>query len=168
MRPVRGALWLDVLPRRAIVPVAVGLPVLMVGAPLAFRVTGRPVWLIAASLTGVAVSVGCHLAFVRLHRSTAGASGDVNPRPHPVACLCPAGRRMRGGVRFGATQLGVPASVLSKHVGVLMDAGYVEQRKAVRDTRQRVWLRLTRQGEDAYHGHLAALRAIVGSPGAVL
>jgi DNA-binding MarR family transcriptional regulator len=65
-------------------------------------------------------------------------------------------------------QLGVSASVLSKHVGVLMDAGYVEQRKAVRDTRQRVWLRLTRQGKEAYNGHLEALRAIVGSPGPAL
>ncbi|MEJ8640916.1 transcriptional regulator [Streptomyces sp. MS1.HAVA.3] len=61
-------------------------------------------------------------------------------------------------------QLDVSASVLSKHVTVLMDAGYVEQRKAVRDTRQRVWLRLTRQGREAYQGHLAALRAIVGPP----
>jgi DNA-binding MarR family transcriptional regulator len=43
-------------------------------------------------------------------------------------------------------QLGVSASVLSKHVTVLMDAGYVEQRQAVRDTRQRVWLALTPAG----------------------
>ncbi|MEQ8145605.1 transcriptional regulator [Streptomyces sp. OP7] len=62
-------------------------------------------------------------------------------------------------------QLGLSASALSKHVTVLMDAGYVAQRKAVRDTRQRVWLRLTRQGRAAYQGHLAALRAIVGEPG---
>ncbi|WP_436844383.1 transcriptional regulator [Streptomyces wuyuanensis] len=59
-------------------------------------------------------------------------------------------------------QLDVSASVLSKHVTVLMEAGYVEQRKAVRDTRQRVWLRLTRDGREAYRAHLAALRAIVG------
>ncbi len=51
---------------------------------------------------------------------------------------------------------------------VLMDAGYVEQRKAVRDTRQRVWLRLTREGRAAYHGHLAALRSIVGEHGPTL
>ncbi|MFE2355419.1 MULTISPECIES: transcriptional regulator [Streptomyces] len=69
-----------------------------------------------------------------------------------------------GEAEFGLVQqqLGVSASVLSKHVTVLMDAGYVEQRKAVRDTRQRVWLRLTRRGRDAYREHLAALRAIVG------
>ncbi|MFD5617034.1 transcriptional regulator [Streptomyces yangpuensis] len=59
-------------------------------------------------------------------------------------------------------QLDVSASVLSKHVTVLMEAGYVEQRKAVRNTRQRVWLRLTRHGREAYQAHLAALRAIVG------
>ncbi|MEJ8658273.1 transcriptional regulator [Streptomyces sp. MS1.AVA.4] len=59
-------------------------------------------------------------------------------------------------------QFDVSASVLSKHVAVLMEAGYVEQRKAVRDTRQRVWLRLTRHGREAYQAHLAALRAIVG------
>ncbi|MFC8914408.1 MarR family transcriptional regulator [Streptomyces sp. WAC05374] len=59
-------------------------------------------------------------------------------------------------------QLGVSASVLSKHVTVLVEAGHVEQRKAVRDTRRRVWLRLTRDGREAYHAHIAALRAIVG------
>jgi DNA-binding MarR family transcriptional regulator len=69
-----------------------------------------------------------------------------------------------GEAEFGLVQkqLDLSASALSKHVTVLMDAGYVEQRKAVRDTRQRVWLRLTRRGRDAYRGHLAALRAIVG------
>ncbi|MBT2675374.1 hypothetical protein [Streptomyces sp. SD31] len=64
------ALRFDVLPKRATVPLTVGLPALLVGAALAFRVTGRPVWLIAASLIGAAVSVGFHLAFVRLHRKT--------------------------------------------------------------------------------------------------
>ncbi|GHG69664.1 hypothetical protein GCM10018779_43160 [Streptomyces griseocarneus] len=54
-------------------------------------------------------------------------------------------------------------SVLSKHVTVLSDAGYVEQRRAVRDTRQRVWLRLTKEGRAAYRSHLAALRAIVNA-----
>ncbi|WUI00311.1 transcriptional regulator [Spirillospora sp. NBC_00431] len=66
-------------------------------------------------------------------------------------------------IEFSLVQerLGVSASVLSKHVSVLMDAGYVEQRKAVRDTRQRVWLELTAKGRTAYRGHVAALRKIV-------
>ncbi|GAA3734680.1 transcriptional regulator [Plantactinospora mayteni] len=57
--------------------------------------------------------------------------------------------------------LDVSAPVLSKQVAVLVDAGYVAQRKAVRDTRQRVWLHLTDAGRAAYRGHVAALRAIV-------
>lgn len=59
-------------------------------------------------------------------------------------------------------RLEVSASVLSKHVSVLVDTGYVQQRKAVRDTRQRVWLQLTSAGRAAYRDHVAALRAIVG------
>lgn len=68
-----------------------------------------------------------------------------------------------GEAEFGAVRelLGVAPSVLSKHVAVLADAGYVTQRRAVRDTRQRVWLRLTKKGRAAYAAHLAALRAIV-------
>ncbi|MCX4823917.1 hypothetical protein OG883_29390 [Streptomyces sp. NBC_01142] len=65
------ALRFDVLPKRATVPLMAGLPLLLVGAAFAFRVTGRPVWLIAASLISAAVSVGFHLTFVRLHRKTA-------------------------------------------------------------------------------------------------
>ncbi|MBE1559517.1 DNA-binding MarR family transcriptional regulator [Nonomuraea africana] len=67
-------------------------------------------------------------------------------------------------VEFGQVRerLGVSDSVLSKHVSVLMEVGYVEQTKAVRDTRQRVWLSLTKAGRAAYHAHVAALRAIVG------
>lgn len=70
-------------------------------------------------------------------------------------------------VEFGLVQeqLEVSASVLSKHVSVLMDAGYVNQRRAVRDTRQRVWLQLTKSGHLAYQAHVAALRAIVEQPG---
>jgi hypothetical protein len=64
------ALRFDVLPKRATVPLTVGLPVLLVGPAFVFRAMGQPVWLIAASLIGVAVSVGFHLAFVRLYRKT--------------------------------------------------------------------------------------------------
>jgi DNA-binding MarR family transcriptional regulator len=67
-------------------------------------------------------------------------------------------------VEFGAllTLLDISKSALSKHVSVLAEAGYVTQRRAVRDTRQRIWLRLTETGRSAYRGHVAALRAIVG------
>ena len=67
-------------------------------------------------------------------------------------------------VEFGALQtlLDISKSALSKHVSALAEAGYVAQRRAVRDTRQRVWLRLTETGRSAYRGHVAALHRIVG------
>jgi DNA-binding MarR family transcriptional regulator len=67
-------------------------------------------------------------------------------------------------VEFGAllTLLDISKSALSKHVAVLTEAGYVAQRRAVRDTRQRVWLRLTEAGRAAYRGHVSALQRIVG------
>ncbi len=68
-------------------------------------------------------------------------------------------------IEFGTLQtlLGISKSPLSKHISVLADAGYVTQRRAVRDTRQRVWVRLTDAGRAAYRGHVAALQQIVGS-----
>ncbi|AJC61782.1 hypothetical protein [Streptomyces sp. 769] len=65
------ALRLDVLPKRATLPLAIGLPALLIGAVAAFRGTGQPAWLFAASGIGAAVSIAFHRAFVRLHRKTA-------------------------------------------------------------------------------------------------
>ncbi|GGY90519.1 hypothetical protein [Streptomyces poonensis] len=61
------ALRLDVLPKRATVPLMIGAPVLVVGSAWAFRFTGQVWWVVVASAVGAAVSVGFHLAFVRLH-----------------------------------------------------------------------------------------------------
>jgi DNA-binding MarR family transcriptional regulator len=67
-------------------------------------------------------------------------------------------------VEFGAllSMLDISKSALSKHVSMLAEAGYVAQRRAVRDTRQRVWLSLTETGRSAYRSHVAALHRIVG------
>ncbi|MEU4526033.1 transcriptional regulator [Amycolatopsis sp. NPDC024027] len=67
-------------------------------------------------------------------------------------------------IEFGAllTLLDISKSALSKHIAVLAEAGYVMQRRAVRDTRRRVWLRLDEPGRSAYRAHVAALRRIVG------
>jgi len=67
-------------------------------------------------------------------------------------------------IEFAAllTLLDISKSALSKHISMLADAGYVAQRRAVRDTRQRVWLRLTETGRSAYRGHVATLQRIVG------
>ncbi|MGV9283125.1 hypothetical protein [Streptomyces sp. NPDC003730] len=65
------ALRMDVLPKRATLPLMIGLPLVLVGGPFTFRTTGEPTWLIASSLIGAAVSAGFHLTFVRLHRRAA-------------------------------------------------------------------------------------------------
>lgn len=81
----------------------------------------------------------------------------------PVRLRLCAALQMYDKVEFGGMLevLDISKSALSKHVTTLTAAGYVEQRRAVRETRQRVWLRLTPAGRTAYHDHVAALRAIV-------
>lgn len=55
----------------------------------------------------------------------------------------------------------VSDSVLSKHLSALVEAGYVELRRGARDGRARGWASLTRQGDRALKGHIAALQAII-------
>lgn len=57
--------------------------------------------------------------------------------------------------------LNIRKSALSKHIATLAEADYVQQRRAVRDGRQRLWLSLTPTGHAAYRNHIAALRNIV-------
>jgi DNA-binding MarR family transcriptional regulator len=61
-------------------------------------------------------------------------------------------------------ELQVSDSVLSKHVKVLEDAGYVEVTKATVTSRQRTWLALTRAGRQALAGHVLELQRLL-SPG---
>jgi len=58
--------------------------------------------------------------------------------------------------------VGVSDSVLSKQLAILMDARYVAQRRATRQGRQRVSVRLTDEDRRAFAGHVRALRTIVG------
>jgi DNA-binding MarR family transcriptional regulator len=57
----------------------------------------------------------------------------------------------------------VSDSVLSKHLGALVEAGYVRLRKAPLDGRQRTWASFTGKGQRAFAVHMAALRALVES-----
>ena len=70
-----------------------------------------------------------------------------------------------GEVEFAALRdaLGVADSVVSKHLKVLGEAGYVSIRKAATVGRQRTWVKLTARGSDAYAAHVAALREIVAA-----
>lgn len=56
--------------------------------------------------------------------------------------------------------LGVSDYVVSKHVKVLADAGYVSSGKAREHGRTSTWLSLTDAGHRAYLGHLEELRRI--------
>lgn len=102
-------------------------------------------------------------------QSTAPAQDGFDELIHaPVRLRVCAALEHAREIEFGALQslLGISKSALSKHLSALTEAGYVEQRRAVRNSRQRVWLRLTGTGRAAYRGHVAALHRIVGnSPG---
>jgi DNA-binding MarR family transcriptional regulator len=70
-----------------------------------------------------------------------------------------------GSAEFSTVRdaLGVADSVLSKHVAVLHDAGYVDVHKSTCASRVRTSLSLTGAGAAAYEGHVAALRVITES-----
>jgi DNA-binding MarR family transcriptional regulator len=64
---------------------------------------------------------------------------------------------------FVRDQLGLSDSALSKQLSTLEEAGYVHIERLISDHRRRVHARLTPTGRAAFHGHVAALREIVGS-----
>jgi DNA-binding MarR family transcriptional regulator len=64
---------------------------------------------------------------------------------------------------FIRDRLGLSDSALSKQLSTLEEAGYVHIERPVSDRRRRVQARLTPAGRTAFHGHVAALRDIVGS-----
>lgn len=93
-----------------------------------------------------------------------GFGDDLDPIIHPLqrlricALLEPVTEEEFVTIR---DLIGVTDSALSKQIGALVDAGYVEQRRATRAGRRRLWLRLTAVGRVALLRHVAALRAIV-------
>lgn len=93
------------------------------------------------------------------------AADDLDPVIHPAHRLriC-AMLHAAQEVEFAAVQahLGISASVLSKQLAYLSEAGYIAQRRVRTGSRYRVWLRMTRSGREAYRRHHAALVAIVG------
>ena len=53
--------------------------------------------------------------------------------------------------------LGVSDSVMSKHIKLLEEAGYVTIRKATHNSRQKTWASLTASGRKAFTAHVAEL-----------
>ncbi len=74
-----------------------------------------------------------------------------------VAALAKVAEAEFGWVRDA---VGVTDSALSKQVGTLEQAGYLEVRKGYVGKRPRTWLRLSTRGREAYGQHLQALRDI--------
>lgn len=64
---------------------------------------------------------------------------------------------------FLRDQIDLSDSALSKQLSTLEEAGYVDIERLLRDHRRRVRARLTPVGREAFQGHVAALRAIVGT-----
>ncbi|MNC89218.1 Helix-turn-helix domain protein [compost metagenome] len=58
--------------------------------------------------------------------------------------------------------LGVSDSVLSKHLKLLADAGYLNVIKRAENGRQRTWIALNKDGRRAYQRHVRELKRIVG------
>jgi DNA-binding MarR family transcriptional regulator len=63
---------------------------------------------------------------------------------------------------FIRDHLGMSDSALSKQLSTLEEAGYVTIERPLSDRRRRVRARLTPAGHEAFQGHVAALREIVG------
>ena len=63
---------------------------------------------------------------------------------------------------FVRDRLGLSDSALSKQFSTLEDAGYISLERLATGRRRTVRVRLTTAGRDAFNGHVAALRSIVG------
>lgn len=57
----------------------------------------------------------------------------------------------------------VSDSVMSKHLKMLEDAGYIILRKAAANGRQRTWLSLASKGRKAFDAHVAELNRLAAS-----
>lgn len=57
--------------------------------------------------------------------------------------------------------LEVADSVLSKHLKVLQDAGYLTVDKPTGRGRVKTWVKLTPEGRTAYAGHVEALKSLI-------
>lgn len=61
--------------------------------------------------------------------------------------------------------LGVADSVLSKHLRVLVEAGYVTSEKVTGMGRAKTWAKLTKPGRAAFTGHVAELQRLASMAG---
>lgn len=84
----------------------------------------------------------------------------VPTRLRICAILAEAGEAEFGVVREA---LALSDSVLSKHLKVLEQAGFVGLRKGTVNTRTRTWVHLTKEGQRAFKAHVQELRDLAAS-----
>lgn len=92
---------------------------------------------------------------------------SLDPRIHaPVRFSLMAALAATGEADFKALRetLEVSESLLSQHMRVLEEAGYVDIRKGFVGKRARTWLSLTPEGQAAFAAHWETLSAIAASP----
>jgi DNA-binding MarR family transcriptional regulator len=88
---------------------------------------------------------------------------QLDDRIHtPVRFSLMAALAATGEAEFKALRetLEVSESLLSQHIRVLEDGGYVHVRKGFVGKRPRTWLSVTPEGQHAFTAHCEALRAI--------
>jgi DNA-binding MarR family transcriptional regulator len=64
---------------------------------------------------------------------------------------------------FLREKLALSDSALSKQLATLEEAGYVVTERYLVGSRRKLRARLTRSGRQAYDGHVAALRLVIGT-----
>jgi DNA-binding transcriptional ArsR family regulator len=88
---------------------------------------------------------------------------DVIHAPVRLSIMSALAAADRADFRFLRELVEVSDSLLSKHMALLEDAGYVEVIKGYHGKRPRTWFTLTGTGRAAFDAYLAALREIVGT-----
>ena len=99
-------------------------------------------------------------------RTEAFSIGDLDPvihAPKRLAAMALLANAESADFPFVRERLGISDSDLSKQMGALEQAGYVEISKTGRGRGATTTYRITRPGRSAYQRHRAALRALLDS-----
>jgi DNA-binding MarR family transcriptional regulator len=91
---------------------------------------------------------------------TAALNETVHQR-HRLGILTIAAESKQVDFGYLKKTLGMTAGNLSRHIGILEDAGMVRVEKGYEGKRPRTWLSITAQGKRALADELAVLQALV-------
>jgi DNA-binding MarR family transcriptional regulator len=91
---------------------------------------------------------------------TNGLDERVHQR-HRLGVLTIAAEAERAGFGYLQDALGLTPGNLSRHLGVLEDAGLIQVEKGYEGRRPRTWVRITRQGRAALTAEIATLNEVL-------